>query len=680
MSYGAGAPIAFADDDAVRPAVAEADAPARSPGRTRAARAAALVFAAAAAVVGGPRLLGRPPAAALDATSTTSTATSLPARVNISVSNAYERKAGRQTGDGLYPYKYLVEVHQPTTFEVTDLSHLPASPACTWTLGTYVDATSGCASVSHIFDAVGEEYVTFNAFLSTTGESLSYSFAVHVKYVRREIRELTAEDRERYLGAVQVIYNTDTATGQQLYGSAYRGSEWLVREHLYGAASKMCDHWHDDAGFLNHHVGITWQFETSMQAVDARVAAHYWDYTIDASLNETDQFSSSLLFSEDWFGTPSPVNGRHVVDAGRFAFTKVKSAAREFSAITNPYGLLRSPWNTNSAPYLMRFQQVMGVKYDDYSLAGCSVFTDTLQNFDSIAAFTSKLNGQLHGPIHIMIGGHWWFKNSTDNKTLATKTAHDMGLGGAPFSKDASAWMGVGQGSRSRMLLASKFLWRQGYVRCPETCSSDAAWEDCACSCPAEIVGTSDADAYDVLNKSGLIDINTNWKNPNLFGMTWRDVLDFLCHVGHPGEMFTSAAPQDPTFWPLHGNAERFMHLVRLLNAQGDKHLDETWGYMHVTTGLDSDTHAVCNWTGVEGMGMPSCDLGATCPGHHEDDLLPFDLWESQPHKFSNSEFYNYTSPLNKHVPYVYDRLTFWPSCHNQTIWHGNLSTIVVRD
>ncbi|KAH8059542.1 hypothetical protein JL721_9282 [Aureococcus anophagefferens] len=615
MSYGAGAPIAFADDDAVRPAVAEADAPARSPGRTRAACAAALVRWRRGRRRAGPAA-GRPAAAALDATSTTSTATSLPARVNISVSNAYERKAGRQTGDGLYPCKYLVEVHQPTTFEVTDLSHLPASPACTWTLGTYVDATSGCASVSHIFDAVGEEYVTFNAFLSSTGESLSYSFAVHVKYVRREIRELTAEDRERYLGAVQVIYNTDTATGQQLYGSAYRGSEWLVREHLYGAASKMCDHWHDDAGFLNHHVGITWQFETAMQAVDARVAAHYWDYTIDASLNETDQFSSSLLFSEDWFGTPSPVNGRHVVDAGRFAFTKVKSAAREFSAITNPYGLLRSPWNTNSAPYLMRFQQVMGVKYDDYSLAGCSVFTDTLQNFDSIAAFTSKLNGQLHGPIHIMIGGHWWFKNSTDNKTLATKTAHDMGLGGAP---------------------------------------SDAAWEDCACSCPAEIVGTSDADAYDVLNKSGLIDINTNWKNPNLFGMTWRDVLDFLCHVGHPGEMFTSAAPQDPTFWPLHGNAERFMHLVRLLNAQGDKHLDETWGYMHVTTGLDSDTHAVCNWTGVEGMGMP-------------------------PHKFSNSEFYNYTSPLNKHVPYVYDRLTFWPSCHNQTIWHGNLSTIVVRD
>ena len=689
MSYGTGAPLEFRDEMAASPAVNGEDGgavPARA-ARSRAAIVSVAVACACGAFLGvrGDALpfarWGSSGAAHLASSGVMDQLNTLPARVNISLSNEYERKSGRQTGDGLYPYKYLVEIHQPTTLEVTDLDHLPANPVCTWTLGEYVDATSGCASITHIFTKIGEEYVTFTAMLPATGEQLAYSFAVHVKYVRREIRELTVEDRNRYLAAVQVVYAVDTTTGQRAYGLSYRGSEWLVREHLYGAGSKMCDHWHDDAGFLNHHVGITWQFETSIQAVDARVAAHYWDYTIDASYNETDQFSSSVIFSEDWFGTPSPDNHRHVVDEGRFAFTAIKGDAREFSAITNPYGLLRSPWNTNSAPFLMRFQQVLGVKYDDYALAGCSVFTDTLSNFGSVAAFVSKLNGQLHGPIHIMIGGHWWFSNSTMNKTLATKTAHTMGMGGAPFaSTGASSWMGSGQGARSRALLASKFLWRQGYVRCPETCSTDTAWDDCACSCPAEIVGDTDAEAYDVLNKSGLIAINTNWKNPNLFGMTWRDVLDFLCHVGHPGEMFTSAAPQDPTFWPLHGNAERFMHLVRLLNAQGDKGLDETWGYMHVKTGLDSDTHAVCNWTGVTGMDMPDCELGATCPGHHEDDLLPFDLWESQPHKFSNAEFYNYTSPLNKHVPYVYDRLTYWPACHNQTIWHGNLTTIVPRD
>ena len=64
-------------------------------------------------------------------------------------------------------------------------------------------------------------------------------------------------------------------------GSMYRSAAWLVREHLYGAADKSCDHWHDDAGFLNHHVGITWQLEQSLRAVDNSTAAHYWDYTLD---------------------------------------------------------------------------------------------------------------------------------------------------------------------------------------------------------------------------------------------------------------------------------------------------------------------------------------------------------------------------------------------------------------
>jgi hypothetical protein len=45
------------------------------------------------------------------------------------------------------------------------------------------------------------------------------------------------------------------------YGKGYKSLEYILRNHLYGAADLECDHWHDDAGMINHHVAITWQFE-----------------------------------------------------------------------------------------------------------------------------------------------------------------------------------------------------------------------------------------------------------------------------------------------------------------------------------------------------------------------------------------------------------------------------------
>ena len=182
----------------------------------------------------------------------------------------------------------------------------------------------------------------------------------------------------------------------------------------------MCDHWHDDAGFLNHHVGITWQFEQSLQAVDSTTAAHYWDYTIEAA--DSTEFAKSIIFSEDWFSSASPANARHAVDGGRFAYTAVKSDAREFSAITNPYGLLRSPWNTNSAPFLTRFSKVLGYTYDGYSLATCDDFANVLSETDTLATYLSKLNGELHGPIHIMIGAR--SASSLHHIRETTRVAH----------------------------------------------------------------------------------------------------------------------------------------------------------------------------------------------------------------------------------------------------------------
>ena len=156
---------------------------------------------------------------------------------------------------------------------------------------------------------------------------------------------------------------------------------------------------------MNHHIGMTWQLEQSLHAIDHGVAAHYWDYTIDAS--ETYQhWWESIVFDDDWFGAVVTNNSQHVVTTGRFAYTPIMREARGFSNITNPYGLLRSPWNTNPTPYLMRSRVTLGALGDSLDeFPTCAAFSEYVGS--SLSAMLFGLNGALHGPVHIMIGGQW---------------------------------------------------------------------------------------------------------------------------------------------------------------------------------------------------------------------------------------------------------------------------------
>jgi len=216
-------------------------------------------------------------------------------------------------------------------------------------------------------------------------------------------------------------------------------------------------------------------------------------------------------------------------------------------------------------------------------------------------------------------------------------------------------------------------LWRQGVVRCPSSCSADAPAADCACGCPA-----TGGDAEAVLEKAGasaLAPPQGQWleKLRTEGNFSADDALRLLCSVGTPGELFTSAAPQDPLFWPLHGLAERFLQYARVLKADGALGFDESWGYMHGPE-LPSDTGVVCDWSAVTpgSMEMPDC-AKETCAGHKEDDTLPFeDLTTAQraaskqlgrTKLYTNAEFYELVSPWSDAMPYAYDTLTYWPAC-----------------
>ena len=207
--------------------------------------------------------------------------------------SSYEVDTGVPIGDGLYPFPNLVEMHRMTNLSLTS-SFARDSLDEAWSNVYWVVAgTSGeeghsprGASVNVRFVVLGEHNVQVKARASSSfvaladaddfggdDDGLVGTFVVNVKYVRRELRDLSTDDRERYFSAMQALYFTEQTTGAQLYGEDFRNADWFVRMHLYGAAQRDCDHWHDDAGFLTHHVGVTMLLERSLQSVDPTVAS-----------------------------------------------------------------------------------------------------------------------------------------------------------------------------------------------------------------------------------------------------------------------------------------------------------------------------------------------------------------------------------------------------------------------
>ena len=133
------------------------------------------------------------------------------------------------------------------------------------------------ASRPNAHDVVDDTVSPFGGGDDDVIDYLEDEYEVMVKYVRREVRTLLDHDRERFFDALRVVYTTSQGAGASQYGAKFRSIEYLVAEHLQGAASRECDHWHDDAGILTHHMAFTLELEQSLQSVDASVSAPYSD-------------------------------------------------------------------------------------------------------------------------------------------------------------------------------------------------------------------------------------------------------------------------------------------------------------------------------------------------------------------------------------------------------------------
>ena len=79
------------------------------------------------------------------------------------------------------------------------------------------------------------------------GATSQHTIEVMCKYVRREIRDLTESDRERYFRAMAAVAKTDLETGIARYGTKFVNLEYFAVKHIH---TQECSPFHGGLSFL----------------------------------------------------------------------------------------------------------------------------------------------------------------------------------------------------------------------------------------------------------------------------------------------------------------------------------------------------------------------------------------------------------------------------------------------
>ena len=486
-----------------------------------------------------------------------------------------------------------------------------------------VEIGSG-VELSHIFNTSGTFTMGVEAVRTASGViDYTTSDDVWVKYVRRELRGLTDEDREAYFGALEVIFKTPCDDGKGMYGDQFECIDTFTSMHNDFAGDPYCDHAHDGYGFLTMHFSLSIWFEQVLQSVDPKLSLPYWDYTIDMHAVEQaggdiTEWRNSIVWSDEWFGPASPRRDDHVIDTGRFAYQPITTGARNITMNTNSYGMMRAPWNNNRAQYVTRSNTSYGFSITD--MPGCASHHNVLQ-YNNFSDFGFHIMYNPHGTTHLAIGGVW---NADWHKKLLLAD-YDM--------VQAPSWTLLG-------FAKQKNMFRAGYSSCPSACSMDTPEADCKCQCTGVVEKISDDKYLQILEKimQGFLPY-LNDREGNYIGDVIYKLLCNFYDDTFPvmGDSLESASPADVSFWPTHPTVDRLFQWRRL-NGMG----------------LDWPDNSA--WS-VEGTRT------AYCHGHNVDDVLPFTgLFDSDSGPYTNRELLALADPKYDKAPYIYDNFE-WPHC-----------------
>ena len=249
--------------------------------------------------------------------------------INIMVSNEYGTYSGAK-----YEWltnKYLAEPYKTTTLAVNNTIIDSMNVYWKWREEDSGLETWG-NSIEKIFTSPGEYNIYLDAMNAKNETLTTHTIPIVVKYVKRELRALTNEDRHKFLHAASKIWKYTSSEGREKYGEKFTGINELVEEHALASNDIKCDQFHEGSGFFTHHFAITQTFEAALRSVDPSVTLPYWDFTIEGQqIKDANESPSYLLeitpfLNDKWFGSTD--EDGHVQDS-KFAFMKMPKITNE---------------------------------------------------------------------------------------------------------------------------------------------------------------------------------------------------------------------------------------------------------------------------------------------------------------------------------------------------------------
>jgi len=445
------------------------------------------------------------------------------------------------------------------------------------------------------------------AKVKASGVTITKTVKVVNMYKRRELRDLVKEDREELLAAMWVPYSVRHEDGLKLYGKNYMDIESINNMHNYYAGDRECDHLHDGNGFSMQHLAVTLQYELSLQAINPKIVAPYWEYTKESAIIEEEYngnfnafFDISPVFSSDWFGDFETL--QEPWSNISLPFSKTRS---------NAFGLMRAPWNFASDRKLLRYRSRCGFNTAEMLMSmeqpsTCESFATALGEHKYVA-YEGEIMHSPHGSIHILlggIGGDCTTKYKEDFKDHLTESS---------IAK-------VGQ----LAAVTVKALWRGGYINFT-SCEENEERDECTQYC------TSD-------DYVGMGRLTWNlWKAWGIEALHPDSPSDYLKVVGKTmcstpvmvGDMYSSSATMDPLFWVMHTTTDRLTSFKRAKQF----HLDDNF------------------WP------------ESSCFGHSPNDDLIFDIKAAlgADKSLTNGELWKFSNPRDTSyaMNYVYDNFDY---------------------